>query len=122
MGITERAWKRAIHRGIKPIIVFSHPDVFIENPKRIGYYRMLAMVSQKSMSRVSLSITRYEEGTGRLTDDSALSIAKHLNKIVSILIEPGEKIDAREFDIWRGMAAARRHKVHGKIQKGIGLK
>ena len=105
MGITERAWKRAIHRGIKPIIVFSHPDVFIENPKRIGYYRMLAMVSQKSMSRVSLSITRYEGGKGLLTDDSALSIAKHLNKIVSILIEHDEKIDAREFDIWRGMAA-----------------
>lgn len=40
-----------------------------------------------------------------LSDDSALSIARHLNKIVSILIEHDEKIDAREFDIWRGMAA-----------------
>jgi hypothetical protein len=77
----------------------------MQNPKRIGYYRMLAMVSQKSMSRVGLSINSYEDGKRQLNDDPALHISKHLNKIVSILIEHDEKIDAREFDLWRGMAA-----------------
>ena len=105
IGITTKAWNRVVHRGIKPVRVFSHPNVLIQNPKRIGYYRMLAMVSQKSMSRVGLSITKYEEGEARLTDDIALTIARHLNKIVSILIEHDEKIDSREFDLWRGMAA-----------------
>jgi hypothetical protein len=64
LGITNRAWNTVIHRGIKPVRVFAHPEVLIQNPKRIGYYRMLATVSQKLMSRVGLSILRYEEGKG----------------------------------------------------------
>jgi hypothetical protein len=105
LNITTKAWNRVIHRGIKPIRVFAHPEVLKKNPKRVGYYRMLAMVSQKSMARVGLSINRYEEGRSHLDDNAALEISKHLNKIVSILIEHDEKMDGREFDLWRGMAA-----------------
>jgi len=47
---------------------------------------MLAMVSQKSMGRVGLSINKYEGGKGQLNDETALHIPKHLNKIVSILM------------------------------------
>jgi len=104
LNITTKAWNRVIHRGIKPIRVFAHPEVLKQNPKRVGYYRMLAMVSQKSMARVGLSINRYEEGRSYL-DDAALEISKHLNKIISILIEHDETVDDREFDLWRGMAA-----------------
>jgi len=105
LNITTKAWNRVIHRGIKPIRVFVHPEVLKQNPKRVGYYRMLAMVSQKSMARVGLSINRFEEGRSHLDDNSALEISKHLNKIVSILIEHDEKVNDREFDLWRGMAA-----------------
>ena len=105
LNITSRAWNRVIHRGIKPIRVFAYPEVLKQNPKRVSYYRMFAMVSQKSMSRVGLSINKYEEGQSYLDDNMALEISRHLNKIVSILIEHDEKIDAREFDLWRGMAA-----------------
>jgi len=105
LNITSRAWNRVIHRGIKPIRVFAHPEVLRQNPKRVGYYRMLAMVSQKSMSRVGLSINRYEEGRSHLNDALALGISRHLNKIVSVLIEHDGKVDVREFDLWRGMAA-----------------
>jgi len=99
LGIAIRAWNKVIHRGIKPVRVFAHPEVLIQNPKRVGYYRMLAMVSQKSMSRVGVSINRYEGGKGQLNEEIALHITKHLNKIVSTLIEHDEKIDAREFDL-----------------------
>jgi len=27
LGISEKAWKKVIHRGIKPVRVFAHPDV-----------------------------------------------------------------------------------------------
>jgi len=105
LNITSKAWNRVVHRGIKPIRVFAHPEVLKQNPKRIGYYRMLAMVSQKSMARVGLGINKYEDGRSRLDDNVAAGISKHLNKIVSILIEHDEKVDGREFDLWRGMAA-----------------
>jgi hypothetical protein len=105
LRITTKAWDRVIHKGVKPVRVFAHPEVLKQNPERIGYYRMLAMVSQKSMARVGLSVNRYERGQGDLDNDTALEISGHLNRIVSILIENDEDIDDREFDLWRGMAA-----------------
>ncbi len=66
---------------------------------------MLSMVSQKSMNRIGLPVTRYEAGKDGPDDETALAIAKHLNQIISHLVELDEKIDAREFDLWRGMAA-----------------
>lgn len=104
LNISIGAWNKIIHRGIKPVLVFAHPDVLKQNPKRVSYYRTLSMVSQKSMTRIGLSIKKYEEGTSPL-DDTALEISRHFNRIISVLIEHDEEIDEREFDLWRGMAA-----------------
>lgn len=105
LGISKQAWDKVIHRGIKPVIVFTHPDVLKNISGSVGYYRMLSMVSQKSMNRVGLFATRYETGTDNPDEKAALVIANHLNQIISRLIEFDEKINAREFDLWRGMAA-----------------
>ena len=106
LHISPKAWNKIIHRGIKPITVFCHPDVLVENPKRVSYYRMLAMVSRKSMARVGLAVDKYEDGKKEISIDDALKISNHLNKIISILVENDEKVDPREFDLWRGMAAS----------------
>lgn len=105
LGISPKAWDKAIHRGIKPVIIFAHPQVLRSVPRAVGYYRMLALVSQKSMHRVGLPSTRYEQESTCPDEQVALGIARHLNKIISHLIETDEQIDAREFDLWRGMAA-----------------
>lgn len=105
LNISPEAWNKVIHRGIKPVKVFCHPDVLTENPMRVGYYRMLAMVSQKSMSNIGLNVKNYEEGRESLEFDKALLLCRHLNRIISILIELDRAIDDREFDLWRGMAA-----------------
>lgn len=104
LGISQTAWNKIIHRGIKPIIVFAHPEILISINFSTSYYRMLAMVSQKSMNQVGLSTVRYEQGN--LPEKSIADlIAKHLNKIVSYLIKTDQTINVREFDLWRGMAA-----------------
>lgn len=105
LGILEKAWNKVIHRGIKPVIVFANPVILKRISGSVGYYRMLSMVSQKSMNRVGLSAGRYETGKTFPEDKIALAIAKHLNQIISRLIELDEQINAREFDLWRGMAA-----------------
>lgn len=105
LGISKQAWDKVIHRGIKPVIVFAHPVVLKSVPGSVGYYRMLSMVSQKSMNRVGLSVTRYEAGKRNPDDETAMAIGKHLNDIISHLIELDEQINGREFDLWRGMAA-----------------
>ncbi len=105
LGITELAWDKIIHRGIKPILVFAHPSVLGSVARSVSYYRMLAMVSQKSMIRINLPVNRYEARGSLPSAGIAKQLCKHLNSVVSRLVELDEKIDAREFDLWRGMAA-----------------
>ncbi len=83
LGITPAAWNRVIHQGIKPIRVFAHPQILTKIPRAVGYYRMLAMVSQKSMNGVGLSVVKYENGLAIASQEQAEKIARHLNAIIS---------------------------------------
>jgi len=105
LNITEQAWDKVIHRGIKPVVVFAHPYVLQTIPGSAAYYRMLALVSQKSMKRVGLNLDSYEAGNPIVDKEMAMAVARHLNRIVSALIEADDEIDVREFSLWRGMAA-----------------
>lgn len=105
LGISQDAWDKIIHRGIKPVVVFAHPEVLTDLPRAVAYYRTLSMVSQKSMARIGVNSARFEQRDILPSADSALLIAQSLNDIISRLVESDERIDAREFDIWRGMAA-----------------
>jgi len=105
LSISESAWNKIIHRGIKPVIIFAHPQVLRTISCSTGYYRMLAMVSQKSMSQIGCSVNNFEAGNITPDQETSKFLASHLNRIISHLIEADEKIDVREFDIWRGMAA-----------------
>lgn len=105
LAISSKAWDKIVHRGIKPVLVFAHPQILRDLPRAVSYYRMIAMVSQKSMNRVGLSVARYEHSNIMPDEATSQIIARHLNKIISHLIEADDQIDAREFDLWRGMAA-----------------
>jgi hypothetical protein len=107
LGISETAWNRVIHRGIKPICVFAHPYILETIVRSVGYYRGLAMVSLKSMSNIKLSIERFETGRNKrpLDEEKAQAVAHRLNALISRLIEADDQIDPREFDLWRGMTA-----------------
>lgn len=120
LGISQKAWNKVIHRGIKPILVFAHPEILKSVARAVSYYRMLSMVSQKSMIRVGLTTTRFELDKSKPNNAVALAIAKHLNKITSTLVELDEKIDAKEFDLWRGMAAG--SQAQGSWQNAKGSK
>ncbi len=118
LNITTTAWDKVIHRGIKPIRVFAHPQVLIENPKRVSYYRMLSMVSQKSMSNVGLSVNSCEMNGSRLDRSAALNLSLLLNKIICMLIENDNVIDEREFDLWRAMTAGSQAQGSWQNSKG----
>ncbi len=105
LGITPAAWNRVIHQGIQPIRVFAHPTILTKIPGAVGYYRMLAMVSQKSMNGIGLSVVKYESRLTLPSEDIAQKIAARLNAIISRLIEADSTLDEREFDLWRGMSA-----------------
>jgi hypothetical protein len=104
--ISEHAWNRVIHGGIAPVRVFAHPAVLQSIARSVGYYRMLAMVSQKSMKNVGLDTQPYEQGKAP-DEEVALRLARHLNRIICRVVETetDPRINAREIDLWRGMAA-----------------
>jgi hypothetical protein len=105
LGISDLAWNKIIHRGIKPIIVFIHPVVLKTIPCSLRYYRMLAMVSPDSAKWIRLKAGRYESDQTLPDEKTASAIVKYLNETISRMIELDEQIDTREFDLWRGMAA-----------------
>lgn len=105
LGISHNAWDKTIHSGIKPIIVFAHPQVLTTVERSTSYYRMLAMVSQKSMNQVGIPTSRFEKSATFPSLIAATSIVQRLNTIISRLIETEFRVNRREFDIWRGMAA-----------------
>ena len=118
LNISEMAWNRIIHSGIKPIIVFAHPTVLTTVENSVSYYRMLSMVSQKSMNQIGLSTIRFEQ-TDRLPgSESALRIARRLNSLISTLVELEQDIERREFDLWRGMAAGSQAQGSWQNRKG----
>lgn len=105
LAISELAWNKVIHRGIKPVMVFAHPIVLQTVLGSVGYYRMLALVSQKSMKRIGLNIDAYEIRKPLSDIHMANSISTHLNRLISSLIETDPTLNQRHFDLWRGMSA-----------------
>ncbi|HET91277.1 MAG TPA: XcyI family restriction endonuclease [Chloroflexi bacterium] len=107
LGISENAWNKAIHRGIKPVRVFAHPYVLQNVHRSVGYYQKLAMVSLKSMNNIGLSITSHETGRSRrpMGEQKARDVSRRLNELISRLVESDDTLDPREFDLWRGMTA-----------------
>jgi hypothetical protein len=99
LEISQHAWNKVIHRGIKPVIVFAHPHVLEHILGSITYYRMLAMVSQKSMTRVGMSVNRYEDRKATPDQTLSLNLARHLNKIISHLVEIDEQIRENLFQL-----------------------
>ena len=98
LEISKPVWNKLIHRGIRPVIVFAHPAILTGIAGSVGYYRMMSMVSQKSMSRIGLPPGRYESGKVFPEEGAALRIAKHLNQIVSHLVEADQQIDDLEIN------------------------
>jgi len=118
LNISDTAWNRIIHSGIKPIIVFAHPAVLLSIVKAVSYYRMLSMVSQKSMNQIGITTARYESSDKLPDADSALSIARRMNSLIGALIDSEHRINRREFDIWRGMAAGSQAQGSWQNKKG----
>ena len=118
LSISDSAWNRIIHSGIKPIIVFAHPAVLTTVEKAVSYYRMLAMVSQKSMNQIGIATARYEQSGKLPNSDTAKLIARRVNSLIGALIDSELHIERREFDIWRGMAAGSQAQGSWQNKKG----
>ncbi len=79
---------------------------------------MLSMVSQKSMNQIRIPATKFEQSGNLPEFEVSLSIARRANSLISALIESEMRIEQREFDIWRGMAAGSQAQGSWQNRKG----
>lgn len=103
LNISSTAWNKAVHSGIKPVTVFAHPNVLTTIEKSVAYYRMLAMVFQKSMNQLGMSTVRYEQSAVLPKFETAMAISQRLNHVLSKVLERDHNVKRREFDLWRGI-------------------
>lgn len=109
LNISPDAWRVVVHSPhLTPVMAFAHPEALRTIPGAVRYYRMLSMVSQKSMPHVGLSVVAFEEKGKRPDEVTAWALARHFNKILSMLIATEEHevaLSRDEILLWRGMAA-----------------
>lgn len=118
LRISSTVWNKAVHSGIKPVTVFANPDVLTTIEKSVAYYRMLAMVSQKSMNQLGMSTVRYEQSAILPKFETAMAISQRLNHVISNVLERDQHVSGRDFDLWRGMAAGSQAQGSWQNQKG----
>ena len=118
LNISQTAWNKIIHRGIKPILIFTHPQVLLQLPAALNYYQMLAMVPKSALNSIQITNLKTEKNADNRNKKLALTASQYLNSILSLLVESDAHINPREFDLWRGMTAGAQaqsawHKSHG---------
>jgi len=88
LGISDTSFKRVKKAGGLPHQVFAHPDIIIQRPHLIAYYRNLATISKKGISQILFSTNRFESGERRdLKPDDALRMCIVFNQIMSGVID-----------------------------------
>jgi len=122
LGISERAWETVIHSPhLTPVLVFAHPQALQTISGAVRYYRMTAMLSQKSMQRVGLPVTRFEEGGALPDGPTAQQLARHFNRVISALVADevhNGLLSKNEIFLWRGMAAGAQAQGSWQNSKG----
>ena len=87
--ISSGAWNHAAEIGVRPELVFAHPDILQEHPKTSLYYRGIALLSRKRVAQAAVPVTDWEKGTRKVKvrRDRAEKVARLYNTIISSIIE-----------------------------------
>src|SRR6266487_3162712 len=86
-GISEVAFNMISKSDLNLIQVFAHPKLLREHPHLIGYYRNVAVLSQKAARYLSNADTkRFEEyNNPDITETQALSLSILFNEHISLI-------------------------------------
>lgn len=88
LGISLTAMEKAKAAGLKPHLVFCHPEVIAANPRLVLYYRCLSAISQKGITKLLGSVVPYESGTRTsIPPERALLLARTLNCLISAILD-----------------------------------
>ena len=77
---------------------FCTPDILIQHPELVVYYRNVALVTQKAMNDMGLDTTIYEAGQTP-SPDAALDLAQRFNRIISTLVVASTMMPQRHLEM-----------------------
>jgi len=81
------------------VYYFSTPELFVEHPRFIFYFRNVAMLSSKVVRGIGLDTVRYENGQIVPDADSAIELSRYFNRIVSALVLAGGVTKQRHIEM-----------------------
>ena len=97
LGISKPSWSYIQKRKITPSLIFCHPQLLMDAPTLIGYYRSLALLPQKGLGRLAFSTKSFEEGERRsLSRAKAMQILRVVNSLISSLIDSDPSFSLEE--------------------------
>jgi len=97
LGISKPSWKYIQKNKIHPSLIFCHPQLIMDTPVLVGYYRSLALLPQKGLGRLAFSTKSLEEGEKRsLSKIKATQISKVINNLISSLIDSDPNFSVEE--------------------------
>ena len=87
--ISGQAWKFVAASGIEPKMVFAHPLILREHPRTSQYYRGIALLPQKRVADIAVTVSSWEDGSRKspITEEQSTSVARLYNAVISSIIE-----------------------------------
>ncbi len=87
--ISQQAWEYAVSSGIEPKLVFAHPVLLRKHPRTSQYYRGIALLPQKRVTDIAVSVSSWEDGSRKtpIKEERSLDVARLYNAVISSIIE-----------------------------------
>ena len=86
--IAKAAWRKVVDAGVKPRLVFAHPDLLKAIPNASLHYRGIALLSRKRVQEIAGSVDTWERRPekARVTKEKALKVSRLYNAVISAIL------------------------------------
>ena len=86
--IAKDAWRKVTDAGVKPRLVFAHPDLLKAIPNASLYYRGIALLSRKRVQEIAGSVDTWERRPkrARVSKEKALKVSRLYNAVISAIL------------------------------------
>ncbi len=120
-GISESAYNQVLHSDLKLLQVFAHPKLLREHPQLVGYFRNVAVLSQKATKYLSgIDPKKFEtDDVVELSEQSALTLSQLFNEHISLIIE-NAFVSFREEELRGLLFASTGAQIDGSWRNAIG--
>ena len=118
--IAKSALRHVKAAGIRPRLVFAHPDILKEIPNASLHYRGIALLSLKRVQEIAGSVNTWERSpaSARVSDEKALKVCRLYNAVISSIIV--DSVDWTLEDGYRNILATVGITEDGAIRNIIG--